>query len=125
MAWSWTAGASEWISPSQSVLTPQHRESIWAGQLIMVVVAVAAAAGGGETETPAMTVATTATRDMMNTTTGIAAGALRHRTTVDTGLAHGPAHTVPDDTKLLPSTFTVLPITDCVVYGGVFSGETF
>lgn len=122
MVWSWMGGASEWITPSQNVLTPQRRESIWAGQLIMVV---GVAAEGGETETPTMTVATTAMRDMMSMTTGIVAGTLHHHTTVDTGLAHGPAHTVHDDTNMLPSTFTILPITDCVVYRGVFQGKHF
>lgn len=111
-AWNWKEGAFEWITPSQNVPTLQHQESIWAGQLRMME-AGGAAAGEGEEEggeTPTMT----AMRDMKSTTPGTVAGALHRRTTVDSGLAHDPTHTVQDDTKLLPSIFPVLPITDCV-----------
>lgn len=117
MAWSWMGGASEWIIPLLNVPIPLRQESTWADLHTMVVVVaavVAVAAAEGE-ESPIMTVAMTATTDMTSTTTDIAAGALHHRTTVDTGLAHGLAPTAHDVTELLLSTFSILPITDgCV-----------
>lgn len=111
-AWSWTGDASEWIIPLPNVPIPPHQEYIWAVQLTMVEVAAAAvaaaAAGGGET--PIMIVAMTATTDMTSMTIGIVASALHHPTTVDTGLAHGPAPTAHGDTKLLFTTFSFPPI---------------
>lgn len=93
-------GESEWIIPSPNVHIPPHQESTWAAQLITVVGVAEAvvAAGGGETFI--MIAATTAMTDMMSMTTGIVTGALRHLTTVDTGLAHGLAPTAHGDTEL-------------------------
>lgn len=100
MAWSWMEGELEWIIPSPNVHIPPHQESTWAVQLITVVGVAEAveAAGGGET--CIMIVAMTVVTDMMSMITGIVTGALRHLTTVDTGLAHGLAPTAHGDTKL-------------------------
>lgn len=121
MAWSWMGGASEWIILLPNDLIPPHQESTWADQLTMVaaeevvvvvVAAAVAAAGGGETRI--MIVAMTAMTDTTSMTIGIVAAALRHPTTVDTGLAQGLAPTAHDDTKLLLSTISFLPIIDGV-----------
>lgn len=83
-----------------------------AAEVVVVVVAAAVAAGGGETRI--MIVAMTAMTDTTSMTIGIVAAALRHPTTVDTGLAQGLAPTAHDDTKLLLSTISFLPIIDGV-----------
>lgn len=72
------------------------------------------AAAAGEGETRIMTAAMTAMTDTMSMNTGIVADALHHLTTVDTGLAHGPAPTAHGDTKFLLSALRFPPITDGV-----------
>lgn len=113
MVWSWTGGASEWITPSPNGPIPPHQESTWADQLTMVEVVVVAAAAG-EGETPTMTAAMTAMTDTTNMSTDIVAGALHHPTTVDTGLAHGLAPTAHDDIKFLLSVLSFPPTIDGV-----------
>lgn len=116
MAWSWMGGVSEWIIPLLNVPIPLRQESTWADlhTMVVVVVVVVVAAAEGE-ESHIMTAAMIATTDMTSTTTDIVAGALHHRTTVDTGLAHGLAPTAHAVTELLLSTFSIPPITDgCV-----------